>query len=73
MTTRYKVACVVTRVEERFIRRHVSGMGESAQFIEDSNGWWVTLTGDISVCLGDIAPRDIAVGDRCYLILEKTK
>jgi hypothetical protein len=42
----------IERVEERFKKVHVSGIGKEAMFRDESTGWWIVLRGNISLYIG---------------------
>lgn len=46
----------VVKVEERFRRVYVSGIGKEAIFDEESIGWYVTTSSGISLCVGPVNP-----------------
>jgi hypothetical protein len=69
MIFRYKMPCFVLKIEERHRRQHQSGIGEDAVFTEESDGWWVVLTGNIAIRLGHGEPR-LKAGQRITLTLE---
>lgn len=59
----------ITKIEERFTKRHVLGFGKDAVFDDVSAGWWIVV-GSVSMYVGDDNP-DCAVGDVVELTIRK--
>lgn len=58
-------------VEERFEKKHVSGMGDKAVMRDETIGWYATFREDpVAVFLGYTEPA-LRAGDRVRLTLEK--
>lgn len=70
MTEILRYPCFVTRVEERWTRKHESGSGDTTVFTSVSLGWFITLGIGVSLPCGDTKP-DFKPGDHVHLSLEK--
>lgn len=53
----------IVRIEEKTSPAWVSGLGKEAVFTTVSDGWWVTLEGGASICVGQRKPESICEGD----------
>ncbi len=68
---KYKMMDRVARVEQRFVRQWVRGVGKDAEFTDDGQGWWLKLeTMPTSMYLGEEKPG-LKEGDRVALTVEK--
>lgn len=72
MSTRFVMLGTVSRVEERFAKRWVKGLGAEAVFDQISEGWYVQLKeAPMSIVyLGSTDPQ-LKEGDRVRMTLEK--
>ena len=61
----------VTKVEERIARKWVRGTGKDAEFVPDSQGWYVTFREwpGAAAFVGHEQP-DIATGDKVKMSME---
>lgn len=53
----------IVRIEEKTRAAWRSGLGKDAQFDNVSEGWWITLEGGASICVGQRKPESIREGD----------
>jgi hypothetical protein len=65
----YKTRCTVIKVEERSRLRHVKGIGDAAEFVEESTGWWAVVSGNLAIPLGPEKP-DAKPGQTAMIILD---
>jgi hypothetical protein len=58
MIHRYVAATRISAVEERFEKRHVSGVGPDAVMDEVSTGWWIVTAAPqpYATCVGSVRP-----------------
>ncbi len=68
---KYMMTDIVSKVEEKVARRWAKGCGKDAEFIDDSQGWWLRLESlPASIYIGHDKP-ELREGDRVSLKVEK--
>jgi hypothetical protein len=68
---RYVVHSTVVKVEERFTRDYVDGIGDNARFTERSLGWYVYLQGSYEALHVGASKPAWAFRDRVKITIEK--
>jgi hypothetical protein len=53
----------ILKIEEKHHAAWISGLGKEATFSTVSEGWWVTLEGGLSICVGQRKPESIREGE----------
>ena len=53
----------IVKIEERTRAVWRSSLGKDAQFDTVSDGWWITLEGSVSICIGNRKPESLREGD----------
>lgn len=71
MMTRYVTRTTISRIEERFEKRVLSGIGKDADIVQVSTGWWiVTQSPEPYAFKSGIERPEHEVGDETRLIVE---
>ena len=60
----------VLSLYEHQVRRHTVGVGEKAQFVEVSEGWWARIEGSSALYLGPERPVGLIEGQTITVALE---
>ena len=69
MTQRLVIPATISKVEERFSQRWVSGTGSAALFKQNSLGWWIVID-QLAIHAGPDKP-DFEAGELVKLSIEK--
>ena len=67
----YIVTTTIAKIEQRFVRRYISGFGPDTIMENISTGWWIVMAAleSYAVCVGDERPT-FEVGQEVKWILE---
>ena len=68
---RYSVITQIIKIEQRYRKQYVSGVGPDVVVKDISTGWWIVTAAPepYAVCVGDEKP-EFEVGQEIKLILE---
>lgn len=68
---RYIAATQIAKIEQRYRKQYISGVGDKAVVEDISTGWWIVTAAPepYAVCVGDEKPS-FEVGQEVKLILE---
>lgn len=70
-TTAYKFSARIKRVEQRFEKRHISGVKEDAKFDDVSTGWWVVFEGWSTLMFFGLDEPELKAGDTMLMTITK--
>lgn len=60
---------VVLRTEERFVSRHLKGVGKEAEFTQESAGWYIILENHVGLYVGQLDPK-VPAGTQITIAIE---
>lgn len=72
-STKFVYLRTIKKVEERYYKSHVSGVGKDAEMKDVSLGWYATFVEDPVAAYLGLTETGLSAGDKVKLTLEKVE